>query len=272
MGGISDSGFPLWRFDRLANEPGLLHFVSTRLGGVSKEPYDSLNLGLRTADSSENVRENRARLFAALGVEPDQVASCTQVHGNRIVTVRRPPALTVDGGGPPEGDALATNAGGIMLMLLAADCAPVLVYDPIGRAAGVAHAGWRGTVGQVTRRLVQNMVDEFGSRPSDLLAAIGPSIGPCCYEVGEDVMTQVRSSLPSAEALLRSQPEYGKARLDLWQANVDQLQGAGVPRDSIELASVCTRCNCGTFFSDRAQRPSGRFAAGIMLRPIVQPN
>ena len=295
MHSITCCDIPLWQFELLTDLPGLRHFVSGRLGGVSSPPYDALNLGLRTADDPANVQHNRQRLFSALGVAPENVASCMQVHGNGVVVIRTPslqpsprgrgrdrdqPATSgrgseenqaaINGGGrndAAEGDALVTNAPGVMLMLMMADCVPVLISDPIRRVAGVAHAGWSGTVQQVTAHLVRCMTDDFGCEPRDLRAGIGPSIGPCCYEVSDDVIARVRSSLPEPESLLRPHKESGKAQFDLWRANHEQLRRCGVPEERIEVAAVCTRCNRGEFFSDRAQRPSGRFGAGVMVLP-----
>lgn len=256
---IRRGAVPLWQFDRLAAETGLFHFISGRAGGLSSAPYDTLNLGLHTADEPANIRGNRERLYAAAGVPPNRVASCMQVHGNNVIVV---------GDGtehPPEGDGLATAVSGLLLMLMMADCVPVIIYDPRSHAAGVAHAGWRGTVTRVVERLVQKMVDDLGCRPASLLAGIGPSIGPCCYEVGEDVIARVRSELPNADSLLDLHAHGSKAQFDLWQANWEQLLRSGVPSEQIETAEICTKCHCDEFFSDRARRPSGRFGAGIML-------
>jgi YfiH family protein len=265
-------GIPLWQFELLASQPGLVHFISTRAGGVSDPPYDTLNLSVNSHDAREAIAANRQRLLTTWGVEAQDVATCTQVHGNAVITVgRSPEGRTFEGAPwpeqPPEGDALVTASEGVLLMLLAADCVPVILYDPSRRVVGVAHAGWSGTVQQVVTRLLTRMKEGFGSTPGDVFAGIGPSIGPCCYEVGQDVIERVRSSLQAPESLLRTHPDRDKAYLDLWQANHNQLRCCGVPNGQIEVAATCTRCNAGIFFSDRAQRPSGRFGAGIMLLP-----
>jgi hypothetical protein len=253
------SDVALWRFDRLSEETGITHWVSGRSGGVSQTPYDSLNLGLRTDDAPSNVKENRERLFNALGVHGEAVASCRQIHGNSVIRVdgRQTDA--------PEGDAILTSTAGIMLMLLMADCVPVLVYDPVQRVAGLAHAGWRGTAGLIAQRLVNRMTDDFCCQAGDLMAGVGPSIGPCCFEVGEDVIERVRSTHSNVEALLSERTNDGRAKLNLWTANHGQLTSTGVRSEQIEVAEICTKCNRSDFFSDRAQRPSGRFAAGTML-------
>jgi YfiH family protein len=259
----ADNGVSLWRFDGLNREDGLTHFVSGRRGGVSATPYDSLNLGLRTADDRANVRENRQRLFSVAGARDGWVASCSQVHGDEVVVVDHPTPS------PPRGDALITNTAGIMLFLLMADCVPVLVYDRDHRVAGLAHAGWRGTVLGITGHLVARMTEVFGCDPGAMLAAIGPSIGPCCYEVGEEVITRVRDSLPAPESLLEMSALSGQAHFDLWSANSAQLTAAGIPEERIEVPHICTKCHANDFFSDRAARPGGRFGAGIMLLPGI---
>jgi YfiH family protein len=258
-----ECGVSLWRFDRLSAERSISHFVAGRHGGVSAKPYDSLNLGLHTADDRSNVLRNRELLFAAAGVTDQQIASCSQVHGDEVIVVDRPTQE------PPRGDAVTTNVPGIMLFLLMADCVPVLVFDPVQLAVGIAHAGWRGTALRIGERLITRMTDEFGCVPGDMVAAIGPSIGPCCYEVGDDVIACVRNSLPQPEALLRMYPSGRKARFDLWLANRQQMFSMGIPAGQIEDAALCTKCHANDFFSDRAARPGGRFGAGIMLLPAV---
>jgi polyphenol oxidase len=257
------NGVSLWRFDRLSAQEGLTHFVSGRRGGVSPGPYDSLNLGRRTADEAANVDQNRERLFVAAGINREQIASCSQVHGDAIVVVDHPTPR------PPIGDALATNRAGVALFLLMADCVPVFVFDPVRRVAGLAHAGWRGTVLSISQQLVNRISSVFGSEPSDMLAAIGPSIGPCCYEVGEDVIEHVRASLPDPNNLLTMHPAGLKAQFDLWQANRSQLIASGLRGEQIEVAGICSKCHANDFFSDRAARPGGRFGAGVMLLPVA---
>ena len=142
---------------------------------------------------------------------------------------------------------------------------PVVLYDPVQRVVGIAHAGWRGTVSHVTAETIRSMTYTFGCRPAEMLAGIGPSIGPCCYEVGPDVIQRVCYSFPDSGAVLLPDPKPEHAYFDLWKANQDQLIACGVAPANIELAAMCTKCQHDRFFSERNHHPSGRFAAGIML-------
>jgi purine-nucleoside/S-methyl-5'-thioadenosine phosphorylase / adenosine deaminase len=250
---------PFWRFQSLGALAGVAHFVSTRAGGVSPSPYETLNLSSSSGDDPANVRENRGRIARAYGIDSTNLIGLRQVHGSTVHVVDAPPD------GPLEGDALTTIRPGLMLMVLAADCAPVLIYDPERRAVGAAHAGWKGTVGQVGSKLVQTMHERFGCRPDSLIAGIGPSIGPCCYEVGADVVERLEGSFANPGRLLLPHETPSKSYLDLWRANKVQLLEAGLVPDHIEIAGLCTKCNAQSFYSDRAQRPTGRFGAGIML-------
>ena len=152
------------------------------------------------------------------------------------------------------------------VLLCFADCVPVLLYDPVHHAAGVVHAGWKGTVAEIGRKTVQRMGETFGSRPQDILAGIGPSIGACCFEVGEEVAAAFRAAFPEAPGLLSHSPE-GKRTIDLWAANRLQLEAAGLLPAHIDSADVCTKCNAGLFFSYREEHgTTGRFAAWIALK------
>ena len=256
---------PLLRFPSLAAYPGLVHAVSTRHGGVSTGGYASLNLSTSTGDSRENVDANYRRLAAALDLPRERFTTTWQVHGTRVV---RATAQTV-GGMLDKADGIVSDTPGLPLTQRYADCTPLLVYDPRRHAVGLGHAGWRGTVDGMARALVQAMVAEFSSDPADLAAVIGPAIGPCCYEVGPDVVDAVRRTFPRAETLL-FRPANGSAasagpHFDLWSANRWQLEQAGVGQ--IEVAGICTRCQRETYFSHRGDGPvTGRFGAVVMLK------
>lgn len=256
---------PLLRFPSLAAYPGLVHAVSTRQGGVSTGGYASLNLSTSTGDSRENVDANYRRLAEAMDLPRERFTTTWQVHGTHVV---RATAQTV-GGMLDKADGIISDTPGLPLTQRYADCTPLLVYDPRRHAVGLGHAGWRGTVDGMAMALVQAMVAEFSSDPADLMAVIGPAIGPCCYEVGPDVVDEVRRTFPVAETLL-SQPANGSAasagpHFDLWAANRWQLEQAGVGQ--IEVASICTRCQRETYFSHRGDGPvTGRFGAVVMLK------
>ena len=238
----------LYRFDLLAPFPNLVHGISDRtLGSVFPEET-----------------EGRRRFAAALGVTPDSFVPTRQVHGSDVVRVPGSRyARQVRQGGV---DALVTTVPGLHLLGFFADCVPILAYDPTRRAVGLAHAGWRGTLLGIAERLAQEMAEGAGSDPADLYIGVGPSIGPCCYEVGGEVLTGVRKAIPDPEALLRP-ARPGHAYLDLWETNRRALLRAGVRPERIEVARLCTACQVERFFSYRREGArKGLFGAAIGLR------
>ena len=261
-GGAEHPPVVLHRFRSLAQLDGVRHGVTTRAGGVSTGPFASLNLGLHVGDEPGAVLENRRRACAALGVEPGSLVAGAQVLGNAVAWVtgadRGRGALDPDDA-LPDTDALITDAPGVTLVAFSADCPLVALVDPGRRAIGLAHASRRGVLGRVAARTVRAMERLLGCEPADLAAAIGPSIGPCCYEVGDEVFDAARRALPGAERFFTRRGD--RHHLDLWAATAGQLVEAGVPRQRIEVAGLCTCCHADEFFSYRAARgPTGRFA------------
>lgn len=228
--------------------PGTTVVMTTRLGGVSRAPYDSLNMGYHVGDSAVDVTENRLRVFRALGLRADRLVTCAQVHGDRVAVVSGPGSIA-------GADGLVTGVGGLTLAVFCADCVPVWVLDPRVGAVAVVHAGWRGTLTRIAARAVEALRQKFGSRPRDILAAVGPSIGPCCYEVGPEVVEQAAAAL--GPEVVR--PRAGaRAHLDLKEGNRLALLEAGVPERSIHVAGLCTCCREDLFHSHRrAVRTSG---------------
>lgn len=260
-----NSTLPLLRFPSLSAFPGLVHAMSTRHGGVSSGPYASLNLSTSTGDSRQNVDANYRRLAEALDAPRERLTTTWQVHGTHVVRA------TAErwGGMLDQADGIVTDAPGLPLTQRYADCAPLLVYDPRRHAVGLGHAGWRGTVAGMATALVQAMAASFGSDPADLVAVVGPAIGPCCYEVGQEVIEAVRRAFPGSDALLpsRNNDAGSTARrgFDLWAANRWQLEQAGVGQ--VEVAGVCTCCRRDIFFSHRGDGAlTGRFGAVVMLK------
>jgi purine-nucleoside/S-methyl-5'-thioadenosine phosphorylase / adenosine deaminase len=241
---------PLFRFQNLSQVAGVVHGVTTRAGGVSEGRCESLNVSYSVGDAAENVDENLHRVATSVGTTREDLFSAYQVHGREVTLV------DPDAEGRPKCDVLITQSPRT-LMLRYADCTPVLLADPVRKAVGAVHAGWRGSAVRAAEAAVSAMRDRFGTNPRDLIAGIGPSIGPCCYTVGEDV----HAAFNDRPQLLRD------GRLDLWEANRLALLEAGLTPDQIELAGVCTQCNAETFFSHRANggQPAGRFAAVIRL-------
>ena len=249
-------GIVLYHFDGLDQINGLRHAVLTRLGGVSKGPYATLNLGHTVGDDLADVDENHRRALGALGVEPDQTVSPYQVHGARVGVVDRAHLGSV----LPETDALVTATPAVPLLMRFGDCAPVLFYDTAQRVAGIAHAGWRGVAAGSIPATVRTLTAQMGCRPSDLWAGIGPTIGPCCYEVGSEVVRAVKAACPPGAELVHA--VNGHTHLDLPGAVQSQLRHAGVGQ--IEDANLCTACRVDEFFSHRAEHgQTGRF--GILM-------
>lgn len=239
--------------------PDLQHAVFTRRGGVSPAPWASLNLGGTVGDDRARVRENLRRALQAARRSPDSLHEVWQVHSADVVHAREPR------GQEPlaRADAMITQNPQVTLLMRFADCVPILLYDPVRQAIGLAHAGWLGTVRHTASQVVRAMREAFGTRAADLLAALGPSIGPDHYVVGEDVVQAVRQAFgPQAEELLRQQ--NGRIHFDLWLANRRLLETEGV--ESIEVAGLCTACHLEDWYSHRAERgQTGRFGALLAL-------
>ncbi len=247
-----------YTFDSL-NAHELVHAISTRHGGVSPAPFDSLNLSRSTGDDPANVQTNMNRLLSALALAPETLVQASQAQADGVAIVDTRHCGTIVQGI----DALLTQTPGVTLILRFADCVPILLFDPVQRAIGLVHAGWRGTVLKIVTHAVQTMFDSFGTRPRDLTACIAPSIGPCCYRIGEDVGAQVRNTFGNVNDFLISQPDG--IHLDLWQANAVQLRALGV--EQIEITDLCTAHRTDEFFSHRAEHgKTGRFGVIIALK------
>jgi hypothetical protein len=256
---FEQDGLVFYRFAGLKNGTIVQHAIFTRLGGASRPPFAELNLGGTVGDDPETVRENHHRVYATLGVTAQDVVTGWLVHGRDVRVVNRSDAGQV----VKRVDGLITRTPGLMLFLRFADCLPVLLYDPVQSAVGIVHAGWRGTVAGVTPATVQAMQRAFGSRPTDLWAGVGPGIGPCCYEVGDDVIDAVNGSFRAPAALLPRM--NGSTHFDVPGANVQQLEALGVRQ--IEQTPICTGCQVHEFFSHRAERgKTGRFGVAIGIK------
>ena len=232
---------------------GAAHGFSSRQGGVSPAPFDSLNLGANRGDTPERVEENFRRFCAAVGSTPETVVKNHQVHGKVVRIITSPEeAVPLSQPGTFPADALVTDVPGICLTVFSADCIPVLLYDPVRRVVGAAHAGWRGTAAGAAYELARVMREDYGCAPENLLAAIGPGISPCCFETHADVPDGLRSGLGSAaEPFIRPLPGGEKFRVDLKGANARWLQEAGLSPDHIAVSSLCTACRPDLFWSHR---------------------
>jgi YfiH family protein len=236
----------------------LVHGLFGRTGGVSAAPWASLNMSVSTGDTPENARRNRLRAFEVLGLAAGSMADVWQVHGTQTVCADAPRGDR----DPIRADGLITDRPGVSLFQRFADCVPILLYDPAHHAAGIVHSGWRGTVNRAAASPVRAMADAFGTRPADLLAGIGPSIGPDHYPVGAEVAAAVQQAFGESRDLLTTRA--GQTCLDLWAANARVLREAGVKQ--IEIARLCTACHTEEFFSHRAEAGrTGRFGAVLAL-------
>ncbi len=265
-------GVVFYRFRRWANgsdrEYYVKHAVLTRIGGVSQAPYATLNLGHTVGDDLSAVEENHRRALGVMGIAPGEVVSPYQVHGARVGIVGPVHAGTVQ----PATDALVTATPGLPILMRFGDCTPVLFFDPQQGVVGMAHAGWRGIVAGVVPATVHTLVERLGCDPADVQVGIGPTIGPCCYQVGEEVVEAVRNACPPASTdrerggpdEIAHQGPDGRWYLDLAGAVRRQLYAVGIPALHIEEAGLCTACRVDEFFSHRAERGrTGRF--GILI-------
>jgi polyphenol oxidase len=251
--GIRYFSFP--SFDRVGSRQA----VFTRHGGVSQAPFSSLNFGYSVGDNREWAQENRRRAFDCVGRSPKTAPDIFQVHSDRVLKAFQHEAMQA----LPEADGWITDSPEFTLFLRFADCVPILLFDPVRHAIGIAHAGWKGTVAKIAARAVEALCWNYGSQPEDILAGIGPSIGPDHYTVGDEVVQAVRASFgPQAETMLSHTPDQWQ--LDLWKANEMALREAGVRQ--IESSRICTACHTEDWFSHRAEHGrTGRFGAMIWL-------
>lgn len=297
------------QFAQHSQFPGLVHGIFTRQGGYSQAPYASLNVSLSPSNERyEDAVRNRFLALQCLDIAEYPCATMWMIHSAHVLTLDGQDwpdwgedwphrAYELHDLGYPQGtrlqwtfkprtraDAIITRKRGVALAMSTADCVPLLFYDPVTEAIGVAHAGWRGTARGIAAATVAAMSEQFGARPSDIHAGVGPSIGPCCYEVSEEVRqlflgqrafeempTEERYRQLVAESVVFETvalPEKDSLRLNLWETNRNQLLLAGLTREHIELPEVCTSCAKERFFSHRADRGlTGRFPAILALRP-----
>jgi polyphenol oxidase len=262
-----NSGLPLRSFP--FDGEGVTAVVTTRHGGVSVGPYASLNLGAQVGDDQHAVRQNRGRVAAALGV--DRLTIAAQRHTNRVAVVDRANAGRGHDGVAgsvsafPATDGLITDLPGTALAVVVADCAPVVLFDPVHRAIGVAHCGRAGTVSGMLPNTVEAMAQAYGSSPQDLLVGIGPTIRADSYEVGDAEAAEVTAAFGPDAAGLLTPTRPGHCTLDLVGGLRVQLRRAGVKYANVHDMGIDTRTNADDFFSHRAARPSGRFAAVALL-------
>ena len=241
---------------------------STRAGGVSKGIFSTMNLSFTRGDEREAVEENYRRIAKALDVDYDRFVFSDQTHNTNVLQVTEKDA----GNGItrereyPDIDGLITNVPGLVLTTFYADCVPLYFVDPVHRAIGLSHSGWRGTVNRMGQVTIERMQEAYGTDPADLICAIGPSICQDCYEVSEDVIEQFAAAFPGHEAELFYRKENGKYQLNLWRTNEIVLTEAGVKPEHLAVTDICTCCNPKNLFSHRASHGKrGNLAAFLCL-------
>ncbi|MEN6482150.1 MAG: peptidoglycan editing factor PgeF [Anaerolineaceae bacterium] len=257
---VNKDGLEYYTFDSFPSTD-LIHGVFTRKGGVSPAPFVSLNLGGSIGDSQENVIENRKRIFNVFNKDVESIFDVWQVHGNTVIYADQPRPLDSL---HEKADAIITDSPKVTLFMRFADCVPIFLYDPQNKAVGLVHAGWKGTVNKIVQDSVVAMKNRFGTEPKHLLAAIGPSIGPDHYQIGRDVIKQVKRTFDQNDSVLFKGKD-GKIFLDLWEANRVLLLACGV--QDIEVAKICTACDTQGWYSHRKENGlTGRFGAIIALK------
>lgn len=259
-----EKGVPYLSFPLLEQTGVVRHGFSTRLGGVSKGHCATMNISTTRGDEPEAIEENRRRIAAAIGVEPSDFTYTHQTHTTNVAVVKEKDR----GGKFLDTDGMVTNVPGICLVTFYADCVPLFFVDPVHRAIGLSHSGWRGTVGRMGKVTLELMQKQYGTDPAQVFAAIGPSICQDCYEVGRDVIGKFREAFDESlwQELFYEKAD-GKFQLDLWRANQIVLTEAGVRKEQIAVTNVCTHCNPDVLFSHRSTGTArGNLSAFLALR------
>ncbi len=244
------------------------HGFTTRLGGVSPAPYDSLNFGMHRGDDPGNIAENRRRLAKAIGFDTQKLVLAHQTHSDIVRAVTSADAAGFDHHLYPESDGLITNEPGVALWVFTADCTPILLHDPVTGAVGAVHAGWRGTAAGIAAKAVRAMCTAYGCRPSDIRAAIGPNIGPCCFETDADVPQAMLAAFgEAAKVHIRHAGE--KYYVNLKELNALHLYNAGVT--AVDISAACTACEPHRFWSHRVTRGIRGSQGAVIVCKEVSP-
>jgi YfiH family protein len=249
-------GTAYYTFPNLSRYPGMVHGIFTRKGGNSTGPFESLNISFGVGDDKENVHKNRDLILDIFNGK--DIVSARQVHETDVIICKEKEdsdtnKYTEDF---PVGDALISNKNQMLLMIQVADCQPIMLYDPIQRVAANIHSGWRGSVKNIIGHTINAMEDKFNCKSDDLIAGIGPSLGPCCAE-----FVNYKEEIPEFYWKYKVQENH----FDLWAVSKDQLCNSGVLAQNICLSNICTKCHTEQFFSYRGEGITGRFAAVIGL-------
>jgi polyphenol oxidase len=239
--------------DKITNLGFASHFFSTKIGGVSEGFYESLNLGIYTDDLSENIDDNFNRIFKASNMETEKITYLLQKHGSEFHSVDSGNYRETCG---KDGDAIITNTSGIAIGVFTADCVPIILVDSVKKVVAVVHAGWKGTYLNIVKKVFEYMKKSMGCSESNVIAVLGPSIGPCCFEVGSDV----------ADKFTFVNKDNDSYYVDLWKENAKQIEDCGVRKDNIIGSGLCTMCEKDKFFSYRRDNgKTGRLGTFIQI-------
>jgi len=260
---------PFAQFENLLPfNKSVLHFVTTRNGSIPPSVENYFTIGLNGVVDNQAVLDNRKIIAEQFLFSPDSFVFASQVHGSRVAIVKeedRGKGSFDRASYLCDVDAMITDKKGICLITQAADCVPILFHDPKKNVIGAAHAGWKGTISKIPAEMIKTFISEFNSNPADIVVGIGPSIGSCCYEIGNEVVELVKEAFGSCDDLILENDKFTKPVLDLWETNKRTLVESGIKPENIEIAGLCTKCNSNFFFSARAG-DKGRFGAAIMLK------
>ena len=261
---------PYLEYPLLTDTKIVHHGFSTRLGGVSQGCYASMNLSFTRGDDEAAVRENYHRIAKSIGVKCENMVLSQQTHTTnvRVVTEKDKGKGIVKPLDYSDVDGMVTNIHGICLVTFYADCVPLYFVDPVQKAIGLSHSGWRGTVGKIGKETIRKMEEQYGSDPKDILAAVGPSICKDCYEVSEDVILEFQKNFKERYWKdLFYRKENGKYQLDLWKANEIIFKESGILPEHIAVTNVCTHCNSEILYSHRTSGDRrGNLAAFLALK------
>lgn len=261
---------PYLEYPLLTDTKIVRHGFSTRLGGVSQGCYASMNLSFTRGDDEAAVRENYHRIAKSIGVKCENMVLSQQTHTTnvRVVTEKDKGKGIVKPLDYTDVDGMVTNIHGICLVTFYADCVPLYFVDPVQKAIGLSHSGWRGTVGKIGKETIRKMEEQYGSDPKDILAAVGPSICKDCYEVSEDVILEFQKNFKERYWKdLFYRKENGKYQLDLWKANEIIFKESGILPEHIAVTNVCTHCNSEILYSHRTSGDRrGNLAAFLALK------
>lgn len=240
------------QFPQLLAAKGVWHAIFLRLGGVSPDPFATLNVSAGNGDVLEHIKANRKRIGTVLPY--GKLVTAHQTHGTKVLNISN--VFNENEPASLKGDAMISQGEALFLMIQVADCQAIFLMDPVGKVVANVHSGWRGSIANILGNTIATMVNKYGCKPEDILAGVGPSLGPCCAE-----FINFREEIPRKFWFYKDSRNH----FDFWAISRDQLKNAGVKKKNIYMSQICTRCNPHLFFSYRLQQRTGRFAAVIGL-------